>query len=90
MTDEQKKGNKPTHTAYVVEDFTRKGTGEVDSSWHEVGVSFLHKDGKGFDTVITPGLAVSGRIVHRLNEPKKKGAAGDATAAAPKGSDWQA
>lgn len=90
MTTEQKKGNKPTHTAYTVRDFTRSETGEVDAEWSKIGAAWLHRDGKGFDAVLE-AVPVNGRIVFRLNTPKpKKATAGDATAAEPKGSDWQA
>lgn len=61
--------NKPTHTAYTVRDFT-KSTGEPDAKWSPIGVAWLHKDGKGFD-VSLEALPVNGRIVLRLNEPKK-------------------
>jgi hypothetical protein len=63
--------NRPTHTAYTVRDFTKKDTGETDSSWNRVGVAFLHKDGKGLD-VILDALPVNGRVVLRLNDPKDK------------------
>lgn len=69
---EEKKGNKPSHTAYTVRDFTKKDTGEVDSSWLTIGSAWLHKDGKGFDVVLD-ALPVTGRVVVRLNEPKRKG-----------------
>lgn len=68
MTDAPR-GNKPTHTAYTVRDFTKKETGEVDSSWSRIGVAWLHKDGKGFD-VSLEALPVNGRVVLRLNTPK--------------------
>lgn len=62
--------NKPTHTAYTVRDFT-KSTGEVDARWLEIGVAWLHKDGKGFD-VSLEAVPVNGRVVLRLNEPKPR------------------
>jgi hypothetical protein len=62
-------GNKPTHTAYSVRDFTKDG--EPDSHWTKIGVSFLHKDGKGFDLVLD-ALPVNGRVVVQLNMPKPK------------------
>lgn len=68
------KGNKPSHSAYTVRDFTKKDTGEVDSSWLQIGSAWLHKDGKGFDVVLD-ALPVNGRVVVRLNEPKRKAGA---------------
>lgn len=70
MTDE-KKGNKPTHTAYTVRNYTKRDTGEVKADWLEIGSAWLHKDGKGFDLNLE-ALPVSGRVVIRLNEPKPK------------------
>ncbi|POZ49679.1 hypothetical protein [Methylovulum psychrotolerans] len=67
---EEKKHNKPSHTAYIVRDYTKKDTGEADSSWLKVGAAWLHKDGKGFDLQLE-ALPVDGRLVIRLNEPKK-------------------
>ena len=53
--------SKPTHTAYVVtepkEDSDRKAT------WYPVGAIWPHRNGKGFDLVLPPGVTVSGRIV---------------------------
>jgi hypothetical protein len=66
---EEKKGNKPSHTAYTVQDF-KKSTGEPDSTWLKIGAAWLHKDGKGFDVKLE-ALPVDGRVVIRLNEPKK-------------------
>lgn len=67
---DDKKGNKPSHTAYAVRDFTKRETGEVDSQWHAIGSGWVHKDGKGFDVVLE-ALPVNGRVVVRLNQPKK-------------------
>lgn len=70
MIDE-KKGNRPTHTAYSVRDFTKKDTGEVDAEWLKIGAGWLHRDGKGFDVQLD-ALPVSGRVVLRFNEPQPK------------------
>jgi hypothetical protein len=61
--------SKPTHTAYSVRDF-KKADGEEDASWNRVGVGFIHKDGKGFD-ILLDAVPVNGRVVLRLNKPKK-------------------
>jgi hypothetical protein len=53
--------NKPTHRAYLVaegdEDANKK------ARWTEVGAVWPHGKGEGFDLVLPPGLAVTGRIV---------------------------
>jgi hypothetical protein len=68
--------SKPTHIAYTVRDFTKKTTGEADSSWSRIGVAFLHKDGKGLDVALD-ALPVNGRVVLRLNVLKKSADAKD-------------
>jgi hypothetical protein len=59
--------SKPSHRAYVVSK-AKEGT-DQKGFWHEVGVAWPHKTGKGFDVVIHEGISVSGRIV--CTEPKK-------------------
>ena len=63
--------NKPTHAAYSVRYF-KKQDGAADSSWSNIGVAFLHNDGKGLDVVLD-ALPVSGRIVLRIPKPKETG-----------------
>lgn len=53
--------NKPTHRAYVVPE-TEKGS-DKKSHWTEVGAVWPHGKGGGFDLVLPPGLAVTGRVV---------------------------
>ena len=54
-------GERPSHKAFVVED-----RGEnTDSFWTRCGSAWPHKDGKGINVQIAPGLAVSGRLVLR-------------------------
>jgi hypothetical protein len=53
--------NKPTHRAYVVPE-TEQGS-DKKPHWTEVGAVWPHGKGEGFDLVLPPGLAVSGRIV---------------------------
>jgi hypothetical protein len=57
----------PSHRAFVVTN--SKGEGDQKGFWHEVGVVWPHKSGKGFDVVIHEGISVNGRIV--CTEPKK-------------------
>ena len=57
-------GGRPTHKAFVVED--RDGDeGEEKPFWTRVGSAWPNKDSKGYNIVIAPGIAVSGRIVLR-------------------------
>ena len=60
--------SKPTHTAYVVKDPKPGSNGKA--IWREVGAVWPHKNGGGFDLVITDQLSVSGRIV--CTERKEK------------------
>ena len=58
MSDNQK----PTHKVFVVED---RGEGEEgDAFWTRVGSAWAHKDGKGFNVVLS-ALPVNGRLVLR-------------------------
>lgn len=54
--------DRPAYKAFVVEE---KDGDEDKGFWNRVGSAWPHKDGKGFNLVIPPGIAVSGRIVLR-------------------------
>lgn len=43
---------------------------EKRTSWTKVGAAFPTADGKGNNVELTPNLAVSGRLVLRVYEPK--------------------
>lgn len=60
----------PSHLAYVVTE-AKPGPNQK-SHWHRVGAAWPHKDGIGFDIVITEGLSVYGRIVctERKDKPE--------------------
>jgi type IV secretory pathway TraG/TraD family ATPase VirD4 len=60
--------SKPSHRTFVVTQ-AKEGS-DQKGFWHEVGVVWPHKSGKGFDVVIPEGISVSGRIV--CTEPKDK------------------
>lgn len=62
--------NKPTHKAYVVTK-TKEGD-DGKAIWHEVGAVWPHKNGNGFDIVITEGISVTGRIVCTERKEKLK------------------
>lgn len=36
---------------------------EGKTLWHRVGTAFKHKQGEGYNIEITPGVAVSGKLV---------------------------
>jgi len=55
---------KPSHDAFAVSGEGRK------SIWTRIGAAWPNDDGRGFNIVIAPGLAVSGKIV--LREPKSQ------------------
>ena len=48
---------------------------ETKTAWTKVGAAFPTADGKGFNVELTPNIAVSGRIVLRVYEPKPQPAA---------------
>ncbi len=55
---------------YVVEDRERENTKR--SFWHRMGTAYRHKDGKGYNIELIPGVSVSGRIVLRESEPSEE------------------
>jgi DNA relaxase NicK len=66
MSDDKPAKTRPSHTAYMVRDYTT-ASGEADSAWSRIGVAFQHKDGMGFDVVLD-ATPVNGRVVLRSNE----------------------
>ncbi|WP_315806352.1 MULTISPECIES: hypothetical protein [unclassified Bradyrhizobium] len=57
---------KPSHDAFAVSGEGRKST------WTRVGAAWPNEDGKGYNLMIAPGVAVSGKIV--LREPRPQSA----------------
>jgi hypothetical protein len=55
---------RPSHRAYVIEDAEGEQP-EQKGFWTRIGSAWPHKDGKGLNIQIIPGIAVSGRIVLR-------------------------
>ncbi|MGJ4972873.1 hypothetical protein ACQR1N_31125 [Bradyrhizobium sp. HKCCYLRH1073] len=53
---------KPSHDAFAVSGEGKKAT------WTRIGAAWPNEDGRGYNIVIAPGLAVSGKIV--LREPR--------------------
>ena len=66
---------RPSHRAYVIEDAEGDQT-EQKGFWTKIGSAWPHKDGKGLNIQLIPGLAVSGRVVLREytedQEPERK------------------
>ena len=58
-------GNKPSHKVFVVEDRDAAESEQQKGFWTRVGSAWPHRDGKGLQIQIVPGIAVSGRIVLR-------------------------
>ena len=56
-------GERPSHKCFVVED--RAEGDERDAFWTRVGSAWPHKDGKGLNVQLVPGIATSGRLVLR-------------------------
>lgn len=52
---------KPSYEAFVV---SRESS---STYWTKVGAGWLHEDKKGINLSITPGLAITGKIVLREN-----------------------
>ena len=61
---EVRMSGRPSHKAFVVED-RDSANSDNDAFWTRVGSAWPNKDGKGFNIVIAPGIAVSGRLVLR-------------------------
>lgn len=50
----------------IADDSQKERTGRT--YWTRVGVAFKHREGEGFNIIIAPGLAVSGKLI--VMEPK--------------------
>lgn len=63
---------KPTYNVYVTQESQPDQNGDKSTYWTKVGVAFAHNSKPGVNIVLTPGIAVSGKLV--LLEPKEEGA----------------
>ncbi|MBG6243492.1 MAG: hypothetical protein EKE20_17600 [Candidatus Symbiopectobacterium sp. Dall1.0] len=63
---------KPTYNVYVTQESQPDQHGDKSTYWTKVGVAFAHNSKPGVNIVLTPGIAVSGKLV--LLEPKEEGA----------------
>lgn len=61
---------KPVYYAYVARESHPDSQGEKNARWTKVGVAFPHHGKSGLNIVLTPGIAVSGKLV--LLEPGRK------------------
>ncbi|MCL6380036.1 hypothetical protein EXT57_22190 [Pectobacterium brasiliense] len=59
---------KPTYHVFVTQESQPDSNREKNTSWTKVGVAFAHNGKPGLNIVLTPGIAVSGKLV--LLEPK--------------------
>lgn len=54
---------KPVYYAYVTQESQPDSQGEKNTWWTKVGVAFAHHGKPGLNIVLTPGIAVSGKLV---------------------------
>ncbi|MBA0182559.1 hypothetical protein H0261_02280 [Pectobacterium versatile] len=59
---------KPTYHVFVTQESQPDSNREKNTYWTKVGVAFAHNGKSGLNIVLTPGIAVSGKLV--LLEPK--------------------
>ncbi|MBE5202803.1 hypothetical protein IG612_09325 [Pectobacterium sp. FL60-S17] len=59
---------KPTYHVFVTQESQPDSSREKNTYWTKVGVAFAHNGKPGLNIVLTPGIAVSGKLV--LLEPK--------------------
>ena len=54
---------KPVYYAYVTQETQPDLQGDKNTYWTKVGVAFSHNGKSGLNIVLTPGIAVSGKLV---------------------------
>ncbi|MFP1744793.1 hypothetical protein [Lonsdalea quercina] len=59
---------KPTYHVFITQESQPNTSREKNTYWTKVGVAFVHNGKSGLNIVLTPGIAVSGKLV--LLEPK--------------------
>ncbi|HCA8527934.1 TPA: hypothetical protein MYH71_002322 [Klebsiella variicola] len=64
---------KPIYHVFVTQESQPDPLGEKNTWWTKVGVAFAHHGKPGLNVVLTPGIAVSGKLV--LLEPRADGEA---------------
>lgn len=61
---------KPIYHVFVTQESQPDPLGEKNTWWTKVGVAFAHHGKPGLNVVLTPGIAVSGKLV--LLEPREE------------------
>lgn len=61
--------SKPIYHVFVTQEGPSDMLGEKNTYWTRVGVAFAHNGKPGLNIVLTPGIAVSGKLV--LLEPRE-------------------
>lgn len=61
---------KPVYYAYIAQESHPDSQGEKNTWWTKVGVACPHHGRSGLNIVLTPGIAVSGKLV--LLEPREE------------------
>ncbi|HCW3116842.1 hypothetical protein [Citrobacter amalonaticus] len=61
---------KPVYYAYIAQESQPDAHGEKNTYWTKVGVAFAHQGKSGLNIILTPGIAVSGKLV--LLEPPEE------------------
>ncbi|WP_054177358.1 hypothetical protein [Citrobacter sp. CtB7.12] len=59
---------KPDYIVYITQESHPDIQGETSTFWTKVGVAFAHNNKPGLNIILTPGLAVSGKLI--LLEPR--------------------
>ena len=68
---------RPSHKVLIVENREGDTDGEQPTGfWTRVGSAWPHKDGRGLNIQLIPGVAVHGRIVLRENDDEQRGTKG--------------
>ncbi|VDR26179.1 Uncharacterised protein [Raoultella terrigena] len=62
---------KPIYHVFVTQESQPDPEGEKNTWWTNVGAAFAHHGKPGLNVVLTPGIAVSGKLV--LLEPRDDG-----------------
>ncbi|AZP51509.1 TPA: hypothetical protein PXR14_003335 [Yersinia enterocolitica] len=62
---------RPIYQVFVTQESQPDLQGEKNTWWTKVGVAFAHHGKPGLNVVLTPGIAVSGKLV--LLEPRDDG-----------------
>ncbi|ENU0860848.1 hypothetical protein ACFGT7_003501 [Citrobacter amalonaticus] len=68
---------KPIYHVFVTQEGPSDMQGEKNTYWTKVGVAFAHHGKAGLNIVLTPGIAVSGKLV--LLEPREENSPSQST-----------